>query len=82
MEVDARFLCDEVIGDVESGTYNIPQGSTIRDLFDECMRLNNVTVDEEMLKWIQLLADGKPARWETKLDGVKRVHFVRSIVGG
>lgn len=82
MNIETKFLCPEIVGEMKNGLYEVPEGATVRDLFKECESRNNINVNTEYYKWLQFLADGKPASWDTALDGVKTVHILRIALGG
>ncbi len=82
MQIDVRFLCPELVDKLKSGIYRVPAGATVRDLFDVCLKENGAEVEEDVLRWLMFLADGRPVQWDTVLDNVKRVHVLRAILGG
>ncbi len=82
MQIEAKFICPEIVGEMKNGTYTVAEGSTIRDLLTTCQKENNIFIKEEYLKWLVYLADGKPAHSDTLLDGVNMVYILRAVVGG
>lgn len=82
MQIEVRFLCPELVGKMKNGVYSVPDGSTIRDLFAACMRENDFVPEQDYIKWLVLLADGRPAVWDTVLDQVSKVHVLRAVLGG
>lgn len=82
MQIKVIFLCQEIVGELKSGTYTIPDEATIRDLFEVCQKENNIAVNPENFDLLVFLADGKTANWHTKLNGVKKIYVLREIIGG
>jgi hypothetical protein len=79
MRIDIRFLCPELVDTMNSGFYAVPEGATVRDLFHVCLRENQVEFEEDWLKRLLFLADGKPVGWDTGLDGVKKVLVLHAV---
>jgi len=82
MQINVIFINPEIFCNLKNKTYNIPEGSTVRDLLEIIKNEEKIDIKDEYLKWIVYLADGKPAHLNTVLDGVKTVHMLRAVVGG
>ncbi|NLO96825.1 MAG: MoaD/ThiS family protein [Peptococcaceae bacterium] len=82
MKIKVSFVCQEVVGNMKDGIYEVPEGSTISDLFAVCEKENNIFINDEYRKWLLFLADGKPVKWDTVLHNVDTVHVIRAAVGG
>ncbi len=82
MQIEVKFLCKEIVGDLKSGSYTIPENATIKDLFEICQKENQLKVNEKYLNLLVFLADGKPATWSTCLNNINKVYVLRSVVGG
>ena len=82
VKIQVYFVCQEVVGDMKDGIYEVAEGSTIRDLFSVCEKENNIFIKDEYRQWLVFLADGKQAQWDTVLHKVNTVHIIRAAVGG
>lgn len=82
MKTTVNFICPEIVGSMGNGCYDVPNGATIRDVFRVCQSENNITVNEDYLRWLLLLANGKPAVWDTVLEPDSEVYILRRALGG
>ena len=82
MQVEAKFICPEIVGPLRNGVYDIPEDATISDFLDCCRaecpdRPQNSGADQLML-----LRNGMQAQLDTRLHPGDKVHFLRKIYGG
>ena len=82
MKISVKFSCPEVLGDMESGDYDVPEGISVRELLAACEKKCNFQVDEKHLKWLLVVADGRQANWHTVLSEDCKVSFLRGALGG
>jgi len=82
VKVSVKFSCPEVLGELKSGVYDVPDGISVRELLAACERECNYEVDEKHLKWLLVVADGRQVNWRTILSEGGKVSFLRGALGG
>ena len=82
MKITVKFSCPEVLGDLKSGVYDVPEGISVRELLAACETECNFVVDEKHLKWLLVVAYGRQANWHTVLSEDGNVSFLRGALGG
>jgi len=82
MKISVKFSCPEVLGELKSGDYDVPEGSSVRELLAACEAKCNVQVNEKHLKWLLVVADGRQVNWHTTLSDGGKVSFLRGSLGG
>ena len=82
MKISVKFSCPEVLGELKSGVYDVPDGISVRELLAACERECNYQVNENHLKWLLVVADGRQANWHTVLSEDGKVLFLRGALGG
>ena len=82
MQVEARFICSEIVGPLRSGPYEIPENSTVADL----LKLSRAECSEQLPKYgtdmLIFLRNGKQALLNTKLSDGDKVYILLKILGG
>ena len=82
MQVEAKFICPEIVGPLRDGNYEIPEGASISELLEisraECP--DSIPGDVEAV--LMFLKNGKQAQLDTKLSEGDRIHYLRRIFGG
>ena len=82
MQVEAKFVCAEIVGPLREGVYDVPEGATISDLLEisraECADRLPVNREEQLM----FLRNGMQAQLDTQLSPGDKVHFLRKIFGG
>ena len=82
MQVEAKFICAEIVGPLRDGAYEIPEGATVSDLL-ECCRAE--CPNSHPISWasqLMFLKNGMQAQMDTQLSPGDKVHFLRKIFGG
>ena len=82
MKISVKFSCPEVLGTLKSGDYDVPEGTTVRELLAACEKECNFQVDEKHLKWLLVIADGRQVGWHAPLSDGGKVSFLRGALGG
>ena len=81
MTVTARFMCPELVGNLKSGPYEVPEGSSPAQVLAQVRRqagLEAAQLTESML----FLRNGRPAMADTVLQDGDQVFFLRKLYGG
>ena len=82
MQVEAKFICAEIVGPLRNGTYEIPEGSTVSDLLEHCRAECGDCPPKSWASQLMFLRNGKQAQPDTLLCAGDKVHFLRKIFGG
>ena len=82
MKISVKFSCPEVLGELKSGVYDVPDGISVRELLAACEKECNYQVNENHLKWLLVVADGRQVNWHTVLSEDGKVLFLRGALGG
>ena len=82
MKISVKFSCPEVLGELKSGVYDVPEGISVRELLAACETECKFQVDEKHLKWLLVVADGRQVNWQTPLSNGGKVLFLRGALGG
>ena len=82
MQVEAKFLCAEIVGPLRSGPYDIPEGSKVSDLLKTGLTQFQDRSYENVKDMLIFLRNGKPAQLDTKLDEGDIVHILLKVFGG
>jgi len=82
MKVNVRFHCQELVGNIRSGDYELPDGATITDLIDEAQRIANEILNEQQKDYLAFMINGQAAVWETVLKDGDMIRVLYKIVGG
>ena len=70
------------MGELKSGVYDVPDGISVRELLAACEKECNYQVNENHLKWLLVVADGRQVNWHTVLSEDGKVLFLRGALGG
>jgi len=82
LKISVKFSCPEVLGELKSGVYDVPDGISVRELLAACEKECNYQVNENHLKWLLVVADGRQVNWHTVLSEDGKVLFLRGALGG
>jgi len=82
LKITVKFSCPEVLGGLQNGVYDVAEGISIRELLSACEKECNFQVNENHLKWLLVIADGRQVNWHNNLSGDCNVLFLRGALGG
>ena len=82
MKITVKFACPEILGDLKSGTYELPKGSSVRELLLLCEKDCGLEVKEDHLKYMLVLVNGRQCAWESIIEEGSNVSFLRGAMGG
>ena len=82
MQVEAKFICAEIVGPLKDGAYDIPEGSTISDFLECCRAECPDRPQKSGADQLMFLKNGVQAQLNTPLSSGDKVHFLRKIFGG
>jgi len=80
--VEARFLCSDIVGQLRSGDYTVPEGASISDLLEISRAECPDKVPDERVDYLIFLQNGKSAQLTAKLAPGDKIHVLRKIIGG
>jgi len=82
MQVEAKFVCAEVVGPLRSGAYEIPEDSDISDLLKTCLAECPGQDRGNMEEMLIFLRNGKPAQPDTILAEGDKIDILLKVFGG
>ena len=82
MNIDLKFICRDLVGDLRDGMYEVPDVSTVKDLIDSSCREVGRELSDSVKDHLIFLVNSKPAKWETALNDGDKVRVLYKIVGG
>ena len=82
MKITVKFACPEILGNLPSSVYELQGGSSVRDLLLLCEKENGFEVNEDHLKYMLVLVNGKQCAWDSIIEDDSQVSFLRGAMGG
>jgi len=82
LTIHVRFVAYELTPGLESGEYDIADGSTVRDVISLCEKQYGASVPPENFKRMYPLFDGKPVSLDTAITKNGTLHICRIVMGG
>ena len=82
MQVEARFICAEIVGPLRSGPYELPEESTVSDLLELSRAEYAGQLPQYGTDMLIFLINGRAALSDTMLSEGDKVHILRKIFGG
>lgn len=82
LNVKVRFVAQELAPGLENGVYEVPEGSTIRELLAICEEKNDVEIPAQNFKLMLFMLDGKNAVMDAAITENSTLHVCRIIIGG
>jgi len=82
LQVEAKFICPEIVGPLRDGAYEIPEGATVSDLLECCRGECPDRPAKSGADQLMFLKNGMQAQLNTQLSPGDKVHFLRKIFGG
>ena len=82
MQVEAKFICAEIVGPLRDGAYEVQDGSMISDLLEISRGECPEPTPENSAGQLMFLRNGKQAQLDTELSDGDKIHFLRKIYGG
>ncbi len=82
MKISVKFSCPEILSSLKNGIYDVPEGTSIRELLSTCEMENNTHINERYLKWLLIIMNGRQSNWSTILSEGSKVSFLRGALGG
>lgn len=82
MKIELKLHCRELTGNMEEGTYDIPEGSNPKDLIYAAEQKVGFTVSSNFFPWTFPVINGKTAQWYDVLHEGDLVHILHIVMGG
>jgi len=82
LQVEAKFICPEIVGPLRDGLYDVADGATIADLLDASRAECPDCPPKSWASQLMYLKNGMLAQSYTSLDEGDRIHFLRRVFGG
>jgi len=82
LTVVVKFIADELTPGLVSGTYEIEDGSTVRDLITVCENRCGAPVPEKNFGFMYPLFNGRPVMLDSTITGEGTLHLCRIVTGG
>ena len=82
MNIDLKFICRDLVGNLRDGIYEVPDAVTVKDLVDVSCNEADRELSESVKDHLIFLVNSKPAKWETTLTDGDKVRVLYKIVGG
>lgn len=82
MKVKANFYCPDIIGELRSGDYEIPEGSTVQQLFNAAEAEAGVSYGEDVTGCLNLLLNNCQAQWDTVVTDGSTLRVLFKFYGG
>ena len=82
LTVDVKFIAYELTPGLESGKYDIADGSTVRDVISLCENQCGASVPPDKLKRLYPLFNGQPVTLDTPITKDGTLHVCRVVMGG
>ena len=82
ININIKFIADELTPGLENGDYSVNSGATVRDLLDACQKKCGVVLPEQNYKLMYPLFNGKRISIDSELDKPGTIHLCRVVMGG
>lgn len=82
MTIDVKLIATELAPGIESGTYNIEGGSTVRDIIEHCGAVSGTSVPEGNYEFMYPLFNSKPVTLGSTITENGTLHVCRVVMGG
>lgn len=82
MLAKVKFHCKDIVGSLENGEYDIPEGSTVKGFMDFLQNHAGETISEQNLDSMVYMVNGKPADENTVLTEGAFMRVLYKILGG
>ena len=82
MKIDARFHCKEIVGTIQSGIYELPDGADVTNLLEAAQKQWGYTLSPEELDYMGFMINGQGADWHTELHDGDLLRVLYRIIGG
>lgn len=82
MKIKANFYCPDIIGELRSGDYELPEGADIAALFAQAQAEAGVSYDEDVKTFLNLMVNNIKADWGTVLHDGDVLRMLFKIYGG
>ena len=82
MKITVKSACPEILGDLKNGAYELEENSTVRELLLLCEKECGLEVNEDHLRYMIVLVNGKQCAWESIIEDGSNVSFLRGAMGG
>ena len=82
LDVIVKFVANELTPGLDDGNYQIPEGTSVRDLIAFCGEQCGSIIPDENYERMYPIFNGKPVRLTSNLteDGI--LHLCRVVMGG
>jgi hypothetical protein len=80
--VNVKFIAYELTPGLESGKYDIADGSTVRDVISLCENQCGASVPPDNFKRLYPLFNGKPVTLDHTITKDGTLHVCRVVMGG
>jgi len=81
MKVHLKIICQSLLSPLESGAFEIDEGSNIQDLIDAAI-MRHGSPDPRALNYLLFFMDSSPANAQTELRPDAQVMITRVLTGG
>lgn len=82
MKVYVKFLAVDIPYNMENPTFDLPDGSNVETVMDECLKLPEVNIEEDYFKASMVLKNGKRAELGEEVKDGDVLTVLRTMEGG
>ncbi len=79
MKVSFRFLCKEIVGNVQNGEYELPEGCTVSEAFEI---INDGSFVDDYLRFMLIMKNSRASKPDDVLTDGDTVMVLRKVHGG
>ena len=82
MNVKLVFHCKELVGPMDDGNYDLPDGITVKGFMHHLEELTGFTLADSFFPWTFALVNGREAAWDQVLQDGDFVRILHIVMGG
>lgn len=82
MKIELRAICQETLGDLRNGGYEVPEHSSALNALAHCLALEGKTIEHGRLVGLMFMCNGKHVSSDTILAEGDRLTVLRPMYGG
>lgn len=82
MDILVKFYAVDLPMSLKSARFDLPEGSVVEDALDECLKMPEITIDEDYFKASALLKNGSRTQLKEALSDGDVLSILRTMEGG
>lgn len=82
MNINVRFSCQDIVGNLRDGDYDVPKDSTVRQAMEQFFAEDGRELTSEVENNVVFVINFRPAQWDTVLHEDDKLRILYRFLGG